>query len=560
MKRNIKTYTKKYCAILLLAILGFSSCTQDLDLAPRTSLSDASFWNTSSDFKLATNRYYRSLLPGHGASDANSDITYENGQNGTSAGTYVASENDGTWNNTYRELRQINTMLQKATEFTGNQSEIAASVAEGKFFRAYAYFVLVARFGDVPYLDKPLSGVDDANLFSPRTARETVVANIIKDLDEAAPDLPKQSTLTGSDVGRITQGAAWALKARVALFEATWVKYHGTAGNVANLLDQSITAAKAVINSGEYELFKYTEAPEESYLQSYMLPGNDSKEQILARRYHPDVSGHTWGHWLCCGGRGDATKKLSDMYVATDGLPISVSPLFQGYGTLLSEYENRDWRMTNTIALPGSNQISRGNQDGSAQVYARLTGDEETGYRIRKLVSVDPDGFVWGRNHEFKHVLKFSEVLLILAEALYEKDGSISDADLNATVNLLRARGGVAELTNTLVTTNGLNMLQQIRNERTVELAYDGFRFNDLRRWKTAVVELNEHIRGVNIGNNSWDVQFPGVSTLFPTDADGFRIVEDKSTRQFSEKYYLYPLPTQQIQLSEGTLEQNPDW
>ena len=553
------------CAVLLLAVLF--SCTQDLDLVPRTSVSEANFWKNANDFKLAANRYYVTLLPEHltiGGIDDNSDIVYGDAQNTVSAGVNVAAENDGVWTDTYQELRQINTMLAKADEYEGDRSEIAASVAEGKFFRAFAHFTLVVRFGDVPYLERVLTGLDDELLTRPRTPRNEVITNVLKDLDEAAPDLPLQSTLSGADIGRVTRGAAYALKARVALFEATWAKYHGTPGNVNTLLDQSIAAAREVIASGEYELFTYADDPEDSYLQSYMLPGNDSKEQILARRYHPEIGGHALGHWLCCGGFGDGTKKLVDMYVCTDGLPIDVSPLFQGYGTMTSEFENRDLRMSNTFTTPGSTGFrfrNRDNPQGERPVFSFVDKGPAPGYKARKLVSVDEEGFVWGRCSEFKHVLKYSELLLNLAEALYERNGAISDGDLDATVNLLRKRGGIANLTNDLVNTNGLDMLSEIRRERTVELAYDNHRLNDLKRWKTAVTELNEDIRGVNIGGGAWDEQYEGISQSgLSIDAEGFKIVESRSDRQFAERNYLFPLPIQQIQLSKGVLVQNNGW
>ena len=157
------------CAVLLLAVLF--SCTQDLDLVPRTTLSEDTFWKNANDFKLAANRYYVTLLPGHGLSDVdeNADIVYGDGQNPLSAGINVAEENDGVWNSIYTELRQIHTMLARAEEYEGDRSEIAASVAEGKFFRAFAYFSLVARFGDVPYFDRVLTGLDDELLTRPRT-------------------------------------------------------------------------------------------------------------------------------------------------------------------------------------------------------------------------------------------------------------------------------------------------------------------------------------------------------------------------------------------------------
>lgn len=547
------------CAVLLLFIL--SGCTKDLDISPRQQINEASFWKTANHFKIATNHYYLKLLLGHnlGDFDTNSDISHAGVPNLESRGQNTLPENDNLWDETYGVLRQINTLLVKAAEYKGNQSEIAVSVAEGKFFRAFAYFNLVARFGDVPYFDRPLTGLKDELLKKPRTPRQTVVKNILKDLDEAAKALPLQSTLALADIGRITKGAAQALKARVALFEATWVKYHKTPGDAAQLLDQAIAAARAVIGSGEYELYTDFMNPDDSYLQSYLLAGNDSREQILARRYAPGLDANH-SHFVTnligfnlFGG----TKKLADMYACTDGLPVTKSKLFQGYGTMTSEYKNRDLRMSNTFMIPGSTHSHSNNPSGDMPNYPDPT--ILPGYRLRKLISTDEGCWFSWQCTEFKHILKYSEVLLNLAEALYEKNGSISDGDLDATINLLRERGGVAKLTNELVNDNGLNMLEEIRRERTVELAFDHFRLNDLKRWKTAVKELNQDIKGVNIGSGAWDERSPGISEN-EKDTKGFMIVEDKATRQFAERNYLFPLPAQQVQLSQGVLTQNPGW
>ena len=546
-------------AVLLLVIL--SGCTKDLDLSPRQQINEASFWKTANHFKIATNNYYITLLPGHdlGEFDVNSDISHAGVINIESTGKNALPENDNIWDETYTALRQINTLLVKAAEYKGNQSEIAVSVAEGKFFRAFAYFNLVARFGDVPYFDRPLTGLKDELLKKPRTPRETVVKNILKDLDDAAKALPLQSTLAPADNGRITKGAAQALKARVALFEATWVKYHKTPGDVNGLLDQAIAAARAVIGSAEYELYTDFMNPNDSYLQSYLVAGNDSREQILARRYVPTLDANH-SHFITSlvgfnlfGG----TKKLADMYACTDGLPITKSKLFQKYGTMTSEYKNRDLRMSNTFMIPGSKHSHATNPSGDMPNFPDPT--ILPGYRIRKLVSTDQDCWFAFRCIEFKHILKYSELLLNLAEALYEKNGSISDGELDATINLLRERGGVAKLTNALVDDNGLKMLEEIRRERTVELAFDHFRLYDLKRWKTAVKELTQDIKGVNIGGGAWDGQFPGISAG-DKDAKGFLIVEPKAMRQFAERNYLFPLPAQQVQLSQGVLTQNPGW
>ncbi len=557
IKNCRKTGRVVYLVLLVLMIITTNSCSKSLDLAPTDALTDATFWNTSADFRLAANGFYFAL-PGHGASDANSDITYENGPNSTSRGTNTLPDTDNNWRNAYSDLRDLNKLIVEGAAYEG-ADDISRWIGEAKFFRAYTYFNLVKRFGDVPYYDAPVAAADEEALQASRTSREQVILSVIQDLKDAAAALPP--SVSGGDLGRITKGAANALLARVGLFEGTWVKYHGTSGDASMLINESITAAEAVISGSEYELFEYGPDLTLSHYNSYMLPGNDSSEQILARRFHPDVSGHPWGHWLCCGGRGDATKKLADMYLSVDGLPIEQSPLFQGYDTPTSEWQDRDYRMSNTLMVPGSYQINRQNRDGANQVYPRVQSDEETGYRVNKLMSTDPDGFIWGRNHEFKHILKYSEVLLTLAEALYERDGSISDTDLSRTINLLRDRGGVVDLTNAFAIANSLNVLDEIRRERTVELAYDGFRLDDLRRWKTAVAELGESIRGIEIGNGSWDAIFPGLSTSsIPVDSDGFIVVENATSRVFSDKNYLSPIPAQQIRLNPNLEPNNSGW
>src|SRR5881409_2948777 len=151
----------------------------------------------------------------------------------------------------------------------------------------------------------------------------------------------------------------------------------------------------------------------------------------------------------------------------------------------------------------------------------------------------------------------------ILAEALFERDGTISDGDLNRTIKLLRDRVGMPALTNGLVSANGPDMLTEIRRERTVELAFEGFRRDDLRRWKTAETELPQALRGVKFVGTEYQQRDPGlvIGADIQVDAGGFVISDPAASRQFiAPKHYLDPLPLQQIQLSKGTLTQNPGW
>jgi hypothetical protein len=151
---------------------------------------------------------------------------------------------------------------------------------------------------------------------------------------------------------------------------------------------------------------------------------------------------------------------------------------------------------------------------------------------------------------------------LILAEAIYEKNGSISDQDLDRTINVVRSRVNMPPLTNAFVLANGLNMLDEIRRERTVELSFEGYRRDDLRRWKTAETVLPQFIKGVKFVGTEYQTKYPDLvpGTDIQVDNNGFIIAEDAGSRQFLPKHYLDPIPLQQIQLSNGTLLQNPGW
>jgi hypothetical protein len=180
---------------------------------------------------------------------------------------------------------------------------------------------------------------------------------------------------------------------------------------------------------------------------------------------------------------------------------------------------------------------------------------------IRKFLDETIDATQFRGEYDFKE-FRYAEVLLNLAEALYEKNGSISDVDLNRTINVIRSRAGMPALTNAHVSTNGLNMRDEIRRERTVELAFEGFRRDDLRRWKTAETVMPQAIKGVKFVGTEYQTKYPNlqVGTDIIVDNNGFIIAEPAAARQFAAKHYLDPLPLQQIQLSKGTLTQNPGW
>ncbi len=541
----------KYLFLVLLVI----GCKKALDLTPEDQISDASFWKTPGHFQLAANDFYYDLKEVPQYIDNNSDIAFGFGANPVSNGSYLPTANSPVWDNAYKHIRAINYLLQKASG-SDLGSAIDRSVGEAYFFRAYNYWNLLESFGGVPLIDKVLNG-DSPELYSPRSTQEQTVDFIIKDLDSALNKLPLQSQLSADEMGRATQGAVLALKARVALFQGTWEKYHAE-GDGAKYINLAVDAAEKIVNSNEYAL--YNDQGAESYKYLFIQKGDDSKEVILARRYYANRMVHNWTRELWFNAMVP-TKNLADMYLATDGLPIQKSSLFQGYGTLTSEFQNRDPRMAMTFIVPGSTIFFEGGLMQPTYPGFSGTNATHTGYMLRKFLDETIEATQFQGAYDFKE-FRYGEVLLILAEGLYEKNGMISDQDLDRTINLLRSRVNMPPLTNSFVTANGLNMLNEIRRERTVELAFEGFRRDDLRRWKTAESVLPNSLRGVKFVGTEYQQKYPNlkIGTDIQVDDSGFIVADPASSRQFQPKDYLDPIPLQQIQLSKGTLKQNPGW
>jgi hypothetical protein len=541
-------------------VLAFAFGCNPLDLDPKDQISDASFWKSPDQFLLAANDFYFALK-GPNYTEVNSDIAFGSGAtvnlSAVSNGSYLAPANSAVWDDAYTGIRATNYLLQKAAE-SGLGAQIDRWVGEARFFRAYHYWNLVKTYGGVPLITKVLD-VTSPEVYTPRSTQQQIIDFIIGDLDTAVAKLVKQSQLAPAELGRVTQGAALALKARAALYQATWLKYHAE-GDPTAMLTQAINAAQQLIASNEYDLYR-DHGTDSSYKFLFILQGDDSREVILAKRYYEGRANHNWTRELWFNYM-IPTKKLADMYLCTDGLPITISPQFRGYDSLeTTEFQNRDPRMAMTFVVPGSDVHQ---ESGFQPVFPGFTGSSatRTGYMLRKFLDETDAAAHFDGTYDFKE-FRYGEVLLILAEALFERDGAISDVDLNGTINLLRARVGMPALTNAFVTSNGLDMLTEIRRERTVELAFEGFRRDDLRRWKTAETEMPQALRGVKFVGTQYQQRDTSVHVGrdVQVDAGGFIVAEAAASRQFLvPKHYLDPLPLQQVQLSHGTLIQNPGW
>jgi starch-binding outer membrane protein, SusD/RagB family len=553
----------RHINITRVAIVSLSTLFAcDLQTVPESDLTEAIFWQTDGDFRQATNNIYRLISDPEGLAnytkepypiiaDVMSDNAVLRSFSTISNGSYLPASDFGPWKDNYAVIRVANNVIEKANAVTFTTSSMPRYKAEAKFLRAFAYHDLVRRYGDVPLILKALD-TDDDELYASRTEAEVVIDTIYSDLDYAAANLPEASDLAlATQYGMATRGAALALKSRVALRRGTWSKFHGV-GSPQKHLQIAKDAALAVIQSGEYQLFNPSGT--DSYRQLFKQAGEGpaNKEAIWVWLYGPesaDTKVRTTNYSsLVTQGNYSITRSLVDAYLCTDGLPIDKSPLYQGQQNATSEFVDRDPRLNGTVIKKDDTY-----NFGTPYVPGLVA---PTGYHITKYYDVN----VAAKNLISTVdliIIRYAEVLLNYAEATYELSDAISDADLDLSINLLRDRVGLPHLTNAFVGANALNMRDEIRRERRVELAMEGFRYDDLLRWKTAETELPKAALGVKL----FPAEYPGVDpAAVNLTADGFVIVEPASKRSFDPaKHYLWPVPVSQIALNPN-LEQNPNW
>jgi len=571
---------------LLLTSLSFGSVVScDIHEVPETNVSAANFWNTVSDLRMAANYFY-STLPGLTLKDVSmdnwsTDAYPNNNGDKISDGSRVKQAESDDYD--YYKIFQANQLIEKSQQVLdkgGNATQVGWYVGEARFFRALYYFEMFKRFGGVPLITKTM-GVDDPDVYLPRASRDEVLKLIFDDLDYAASVLRTADEINAAkEYGRISKTGALALKSRIALFEGTREKYHHY-GDATKHLTMAKDAAEAVISSNVHSLFtqKSTgtkgEVLNNAYFNLFQEAGDGraNKENIVAKVYgvsreNAIVSTAVQRYYE--GGTIVPTQNFVDNYLMADGLPIDKSPLYQAPDKTMTHaqyFNKKDPRMSFTLFKRGDEFIS------SSDYTIPHPTQQRSGYGIRKYANKN----FWNLQASYidRPFIRYAEVLLNYAEAVYELNGAISDIVLNQTINALRDRlpqinigtdtnpnfVSMAKLSNAFVNANGLNMQMEIRRERKVELSFEGLAYWDLIRWKTAEFELPKTLYGSYLfseyltePNQKWDA-----STTKVNDKN-YIILQDASLRRFDEKKdYLWPLPTSEIARNEK-LEQNPNW
>ncbi|WP_129714850.1 RagB/SusD family nutrient uptake outer membrane protein [Pedobacter sp. SYP-B3415] len=547
---------KKYTYICLAFLLASASCKKDfLDRTPLSAISDETFWTTQEQLQLGLNGLYANVKASNTVA---MDQLGDNSINSTTTDNYriLSSGNfnvelgtvNTEWGSQFAGIRQCNVFLANYQRATSVPEQVKNQMAgEAKTIRAYMYMHLVSFFGDVPLVTRPLN-IDE--LYEPRNPRKEVVDFILQELQEAA-DLMQPAIQTGAALGRLSKGAALGLRARMALYDGRWA--------------EAEKSAKAVMDLGVYSLYS-TGKPNEDYYNLFTYAGKLSaganKETIMARTHLLDVSMHNISRESQVpdqSSRYNPTKSLVDSYLCTDGLPIERSPLYSE-ATYASLWQNRDPRMRMTILAP--NSPWGGRRDGNAantnpNIYTapKFLMDRQgsvtiTGYYFNKYVQISAVGQV-SRDENDIHILRLAEMLLTYAEAKLEQ-GTLTQADIDLTINKLRDRVGMKRMVLSELTANGLDIRTEIRRERRVELAREGQRWFDLMRWKQGAL-LGADVKGVK-KSLAPAAQVSNINA----DANGYIIVQ--TGRQFVDpKHYLWPVPLIQLQRNPK-LGQNPGW
>lgn len=545
---------KKIGIYLLASLWVLTGCNDEfLDTYPKTQINDENFWNNPADLATYNNQLYGAYFNGKGfgrggfdaymlTNDNYSDNAFMMTPNDVRLGLNSANQ-PGLSNWNWSLVRDVNQMLENALEADIEEVTKNQYIAEARLLRALDYYDKLKLYGKLPIIDHVLTEDDDL-LYASQSSRDEVMAFIKADLDFAV-----QWMASNPATNRFSKNIAQAYKARIMLHEGTFRKYHSLGGE-STYLDAAAQAAEAVIASGAYVI--NVNGNYNDLFANINLNGN--KEVVFFRDYDEALQiYHNVSNIITHvdGAQFGGTKDLINDYLCTDGLSIAESPLYQGDATIADEFANRDGRLAGTFAQPNTYFIADKlylNSDPQGVVNTA----SPSGYQVAKFFNESQDIQAWDRAFIDAPIIRYAEVLLIYAEAKAEL-GTITQADVDMSINMLRAKAGVANLT-----LDQGSIIADVRRERRVELAFEGFRYDDLIRWKEGA-KLTEPVLGLRF--NASDIADHDAFTVgadIVLNGDGY--IMSNQTYQFDEsKNYYFPVPVNELSLNPN-LEQTDGW
>ena len=558
---------KKYLLVIFVILFAGTACKKYVDVTNPDTLYDPSFWKNENSVRSYAWEFYN-VFTGFGNGTAtNGDFYFNTLTDDQTASTFTqfptsTATSNGEWS--FSGIRKANIMLERidAVDMPDEAKKHWKGIA--RFFRAFQYFRMVQIFGGVPFYGNSLELADTTNIYKPRDSRQVVMDSVLADLNYAIANI-RVKDLDNT----VNKDVALAFKSRACLFEGTYRKYHTALSlpDADKYLLEAKNAAQALMTT------TYTLSP--NYQTSYNsdnLAGN--KEIILYKRYESGLLMHsviaynfssTTMHGL--------SKAAVESYLADDGLPISLSPRYQGDNSIATIVANRDRRLKLTIDTTDLYYIGKVNKNGLVS---------STGYRPTKYL---PDTnklktIPTAINTAYTDAPLFwlAEIYLNYAEAAAELDQmgkyAFTQADLDNSINKLRARAGVAKLEYKGAQSVGVNgvtfvdpkkdadvtsLIWEIRRERRVELMMDGFRFQDVMRWKKG-----KYLESTSNPDSYLGAKVPANASVRRNAAGYIMPYVATSQRTFVEpKNYLSAVPTSQILLYPQSVQatmQNPGW
>jgi len=581
----------------MVVLVSLVACSKNLDQPPQDQISNSQYWKTAQDLETYMYQFYRvfphfknlvNIVPNFFIGNIGSDAVYGSDHQVMTApatqlnGTGTATTSGGNWN--WVNIRSVNIFFenyQKVNDVPGNINHF---VGEAHFFKAWLYFEKVRLFGDVPWYTNSMQ-IDDPALYNPRTKRTEVVDSILWHLDRAVEKLKLRKDAAGTN-NRLNKEVALIFKSRVALFEGSWQKYHagtpfGTAGADPNKYFQSaVDAVTELQTPGKYTVGITNNGKPASDYNSLFSSRDLSASTEIALWCKFDKSQSTWSHnfqQFITRQTNDVnvTYQLIQNYLGTTGLPYdygSVALTVKGSAFLTKIGTDCDPRLRQVIWIPG--QTMWDNSAGTVlftKPFLDKTGNAKnnTGFQLNK--GADPKDPTAGGALGFATacetgavIFRYAEALLNYAEAKLEL-GQAPDYD--KSLNLLRSRAGMPDFS-VIADVNRLNYadwgyaisdeLNEVRRERAVELACEGFRYDDWRRWRAHNLFLQKR----PLGFPYLASEYPA-SLVVPTNADGFvdpfMGIIPGGYNFIVGRDYLESIPINEITLNPN-LAQNPGW
>lgn len=592
--------------------LGTTSCF-DMNQEPQGEMSTVGAFTTVSEINMYLNMFYQGSVPVMGGGtvnntaiktqsisstngiafgDANSDNLYPNAIDTRLAGE--TSLSNAAELDDYKAIRNVNFLLQNITNCEDKGTDYEQCLGEAYYFRAAYYYHLLVNYGGVTWVEDQLDP-DSELMKRPRNTRTEIVDYILNDLKDAITYLKEQDN---NATRRVHRDVARALKSEVALFAATWEKYHRAENDpfydktltnpdakIKEWLELATTAAKEVIDRNVWSIHS-TGKPLTDYRDMFIDTDlSDNQEVLWWKEYNASAGiGHNVTYYACQGGgQIGVSASLVDDYLTIDGKPFTGNAKLEAkrtYGAELSP-ELRDPRLSQTVFMPGQ-QIRN---DGTLYAWPPLDAtnyhQNTTGYSILKYEEFNTSNSAAyttaNRSQAPAIQVRYADILLNYAEALAELDGANNASEIQKALHPLRVRVNMPDVdfdreynTDADYPFHNLDKyIQAVRRERRVEKALENCRLTDILRWAAAdelIVgktptgalytgsTLGEHFEGImTVGSNIWLKDGYIVSFNNTNYPNGWQFDVDRD--------YLLPIRQEMVGgLTGGLWEQNPGW